>query len=169
MRKKLIRRLSGYWKMEAANVLLVPLLALFCVVAYEDALSLWLAAAMLACSGLLVIGAAAWRLELAELQGESALAAQLRRWLGPSKPLGLALGLLGGVAAVAEYVNDGSFTPSAIAALALGTLAVLEYVNYYVAQLQHFDHAADFKRLVTGKGFRKPHLGRLVEEWQRRG
>jgi hypothetical protein len=31
---------------------------------------------------------------------------------------------------------------------------MLEYVNYYHRQLQHFDHAADWKRLLAGRGFR---------------
>jgi hypothetical protein len=168
MRKKLISRLSGYWKMEAANVLLLPLMAWGLVRANDDTISPWVVLAMLGCSGLLIIGAAAWRMELAHMQGEPALAARLISWLGPSKPLGIALAAIGGVAAIAERISDAAFTPSAIAALVLGALAVLEYINYYVAQLQHFDHAADFKRLITGKGFRKPHLGRAVEDWAKR-
>jgi hypothetical protein len=167
MRQKLIRRLSGYWKMEAANVLLVPLMVGFIVRALGDGIGVWLCAAMLGCSGLLVIGAGAWRLELAQLLGEKALAEKLSRWLGPSRPLGIAFAVIGAIGGVMEWLSDGRFTPSAIAALALGTLAVLEYVNYYVAQLQHFDHVADFKRLITGKGFRKPHLAHVVAEWRK--
>jgi hypothetical protein len=77
--------------------------------------------------------------------------------------------VIGAVGGVMEWLSDAGFTPSAIAALILGTLALLEYVNYYVAQLQHFDHASDFKRLITGKGFRRPHLARVVAEWSRKG
>jgi hypothetical protein len=166
MRKKLVSRLSGYWKMEAANVIGVPLLAWVTLRASDSAVTAWVASAMVACSGLLVIGAAAWRMELAQLQGERALAAKLLRWLGPSRPLGIALAVLGAVAGVAEWLRAGGFTGPAIAAAVLGLLAVLEYVNYYEVQLQHFDHAADFKRLITGKGFRKAHLARAVENWR---
>ena len=166
MRNTLIARLDGYWKMEAANVLLVPLFAAVLVLTNDDAVGLWLAAAMLACGGLLVIGAMAWRMELADLRGEKALAARLLRWLGPSRPLGIGLAVLGAVAAVAQPAIDGGFTPSAIAAMVLGLLAVLEYVNYYVVQLQHFDHAADFKRLMSGKGFRRAHLAKAVDAWR---
>jgi hypothetical protein len=168
MRQKLIRRLSAYWKMEAWNVLFVPLVAILAIRFLNDSLSICVILAILGCAGLLIIGAAAWRLELAQLRGEDRLSGQLRRWLGPSRPYGFSLAVIAGAAGVAEWARDGNFTPSAVAALVLGSLAVLEYVNYYVAQLQHFDHFADFKRLITGRGFRKPHLGRVTEEWSRR-
>ena len=41
-------------------------------------------------------------------------------------------------------------------------LAALEYVNYYKFQVQHFDNWADFKRLMTGRGFRKAHMARDI-------
>jgi hypothetical protein len=46
-------------------------------------------------------------------------------------------------------------------------LAVLEYINYYHVQLQHFDHAPDWKRLISGRGFRRSHLAREIERWER--
>jgi hypothetical protein len=46
-------------------------------------------------------------------------------------------------------------------------LAVLEYINYYHVQLQHFDHAPDWQRLVSGRGFRRSHLAREIERWKR--
>jgi hypothetical protein len=39
-------------------------------------------------------------------------------------------------------------------------LAVLEYVNYYHRQLQHFDNKADFRRMLAGKGFRQSWMAR---------
>ena len=48
-------------------------------------------------------------------------------------------------------------------ATACAVLAVLEYVNYYHRQLQHFDSREDFRRLLTGKGFRKSWLARDLE------
>lgn len=42
-------------------------------------------------------------------------------------------------------------------------MAALEYVNYYHRQLQHFDNANDWKRLLRGKGFRKSPLRRDLE------
>lgn len=163
---KIVSRLSGYWKMEAANVLLVPLLGAFLVLRADDTISLFVIATMVATSALLVIGAVGWRMELARLQGDKPLAEKLMRWLAPSQRPALIITIIGVFAAMIEFWRDGSFTPSAIAALVYGILAVLEYVNYYVAQLQHFDHAADFKRLLTGKGFRRPHLAKAIAKWR---
>jgi hypothetical protein len=46
-------------------------------------------------------------------------------------------------------------------------LAILEYINYYHYQLQHFDHAADFARLLSGRGFRRSHLSKAIAAWKR--
>ncbi len=48
-------------------------------------------------------------------------------------------------------------------ATACAALAVLEYVNDYHRQLQHFDSREDFRRLLSGKGFRKSCLARDLE------
>lgn len=45
-----------------------------------------------------------------------------------------------------------------ITASIAASLAMLEYVNYYHRQLQHFDHAADWKRLLEGRGFRASQM-----------
>ena len=45
-------------------------------------------------------------------------------------------------------------------------LAGLEYINYYHRQLQHFDHWPDFKRLVTGKGFRRAQMAVDLGRWK---
>jgi hypothetical protein len=45
---------------------------------------------------------------------------------------------------------------------------VLEYINYYVVQLQHFDHASDFKRLLSGRGFREAHLAKALRAYRTR-
>lgn len=52
-----------------------------------------------------------------------------------------------------------------IVASVAATLAALEYVNYYRRQLQHFDHAADFRRLKEGRGFRKSQLRSDLERF----
>ena len=54
-----------------------------------------------------------------------------------------------------------------VAATGCATLAVLEYVNYYHRQLQHFDNKADFKRMLAGKGFRQSWLARDLSELRR--
>ncbi|MFN9877812.1 MAG: hypothetical protein ACK557_04995, partial [Planctomycetota bacterium] len=58
---------------------------------------------------------------------------------------------------------DARFVAPAILLL----LAVLEYINHYHFQLQHFDHAPDWQRLVSGRGFRRSHLAREIDRWKR--
>jgi hypothetical protein len=168
MREKVIKRLSGYWKMEAANAVLVPGMALLAVLRFGDRLSWPLLLAMLACSFLLVIGAIAWRMELRSLQGDAGFATLMMPWLAMAKLPSLVLALASLAGAAFEYVTDAGWSPSAIATAVLAVLAALEYVNYYVVQLQHFDHAADFKRLLTGRGFREAHLARALRLWHKR-
>ena len=73
----------------------------------------------------------------------------------------------GAVVAAGVALLEHGFDAAAIATLVLTALAVLEYVNYYKIQLQHFDHAPDFKRVMQGRGFRKAHMARELEAWRR--
>jgi hypothetical protein len=77
MRARLIKRLRPYWKMEALNVVFIPAFASFLIVETGGALSWPFAIAALACSALLVVGTAALRMELAELERRPDLAARL--------------------------------------------------------------------------------------------
>lgn len=167
-RARLVRRLESYWKLEAMNVALVPALAALAVVQPGDRLSWPLALAMLACSLLLAVGAVAWKLELDGILRRPGLAALALPWLARLRTPSLLLALASLPAAVLEYRWDGGWTPSAIATTVLAVLSVLEWVNYYAVQLQHFDHAADFRRLLQGRGFRRAHLARAVDQWRRR-
>lgn len=162
MRTRLMNRLRPYWKMEAANVAIVPAFTSFVIVETGGALTWPFAAAALACSALLVVGAAALRMELAELERRHDLAARLLAFARAARVPAILLCGLGVAGAGWQVWRDGGWTPAGIGAVALATLAVLEYVNYYVAQLQHFDHAADFRRLMSGRGFRESHLAKAL-------
>jgi hypothetical protein len=59
-------------------------------------------------------------------------------------------------------------SPDRVASLLVLLLAVLEYINYYHVQVQHFDHAADWQRLLAGRGFRRSHLAREIKRWERK-
>lgn len=168
MRAALKRRLASYWKLEAANVVLVPGIGVWAIYEFGDVVSWPVIIAMTATAALLVVGACAWRIELADISGELALPPKLLPWLSLAQTptLLLTVGAIGG--AGYEVWRDGSLTPSAFAAVIYALLAVLEYVNYYVVQLQHFDHAADFKRLIGGRGFREAHLAKSLRRWRRR-
>ena len=154
--------MNSYWKFEAVNVVLVPAFAAYVVREVGGALHWTLAVAGFACALLLIVGTAALRMELADLERRPEFARQLlgfarmMRW--PSL-----LACAAGVAAAAWQVRaDEGWSAAAIAAVALATLAVLEYVNYYHVQLQHFDNAADFRRLMRGRGFRESHLSKAL-------
>jgi uncharacterized integral membrane protein len=72
------------------------------------------------------------------------------------------------VAVGVECVTAGpQLSTQFVAPVVLLLLAVLEYINYYHVQLQHFDHVADWRRLVSGRGFRRSHLAREIERWRR--
>ena len=168
-RVKLLRRLKPYYMMEAANVVFVP--AFSCVAVWvfgSGSISTGMVLAMAATSFLLLVGTIAWKIVVDGLEGNPDTA---RRWVPrlaaarwPAATLILlALCLLGEEA----YRTLPEWTGSLIAATALVVLAILEYINYYHYQLQHFDHAADFARLLSGRGFRRSHLSKAIAAWKR--
>jgi len=132
----------------------------------NDNVSTALVLSMMACSGLLVIGAIIWRLKFDELQKSAEISSFIMPWLDRLKYPSLWLCLATIPAALYEYMHDGRWSPSAIATVALAVLSILEWVNYYAIQLQHFDHVDDFLRLISGKGFRESHLAKALKRYQ---
>lgn len=166
-RAALRQHLSSYWKMEAANVLAVPVTALILITTAKDRPDIAFWAGALACSFLLVIGTLAWLIVLAQLDGDQRRAARMVAICARAEPLALAvLGVASG--AVGLQLADVGWPPRAIAAVVLTTLGWLEYVNYYHWQLQNFDSLIDLRRLLAGRGLRRAHLGRAVRVWRRR-
>lgn len=161
-RADLLKRLDPYWKMEAANVLFVPAFLIWLAGGKVGWITL---APMAATVLLLVIGALYWRGKVRRLRGDGGDFAVLLRRLAALKAPALVLTLAGCATALA-----GWWVPAWSAGLAdrnvataCAVLAVLEYVNYYHRQLQHFDSREDFRRLLTGRGFRKSWLARDLE------
>jgi hypothetical protein len=145
--------------MEGFNAILIPLLA-FGFVRPSLGLESWLlAGSLLPCCLLLIVGTAYWYALHARLNGNRYPMVRVVRVARiiqlPSLLITLAsFGLVG-----------FAFTqPGALAYVMLGiaTLSVLEWINYYVVQLQHFDNLADFKRMISGKGFMQAHLAREI-------
>ena len=154
-------RLNGYWRMEAANVVLVPGVAILLVHRAGGSVSaaVWVAAG--ACAALLVIGALYWRAALRQIEGAPGVLAYWIPRLAQAELPALALTGAAVALSAAELVHaNGSWTPSAIGAVGLTVLAILEYINYYKIQLQHFDNWSDFRRLLSGKGLRTGWLRR---------
>lgn len=161
------RHLTKYWKMEAGNVLLIP--AMGCAMLWSGDVTPDVAAiaAMTACSLLLVIGAAAWRMALAGLDGDTALAEKLTTACAWAEWPSLAVLVFATAMATASVV-EGGWRPNSFAAAGFTLMGWLEYVNYYHVQLQNFDSAIDLKRLQAGRGLRSAHLGRAVRAWRTR-
>jgi hypothetical protein len=157
------RNLEAYWKMEAANVLVVPAIALALGFPRDVVEAIALGLAIVATAGFLVVGAAFWRgidrrVRFADrVSGEQALDLAER----VERPLLMATGAA--VAATLTALSLNGWTASVIAAALLTLLAALEYVNYYHRQLQHFDNLADLKRLFSGRGFRPSHMARSLD------
>ena len=161
-RADLLKRLDPYWKMEAANVVFVPVFLIWLAGGKVGWISL---VPMAATVLLLVIGTLYWRGKVRQLRGDGSGFPALLRRLGAWKAPALVLTLAGCATALA-----GWWVPAWSAGLAdrnvataCAVLAVLEYVNYYHRQLQHFDSREDFRRLLSGKGFRKSWLARDLE------
>jgi len=163
------RRLNAYWRMEGANVLFVPAIALFAVWHLEDQPTVAFGLAATAACALLVLGTLYWRAVWCRLNGR---AAPFDYWIpflarAEAASIGL-IGLASVAAAVDFWTASQAWTPARIATLILLLLAVLEYVNYYQIQLQHFDNMADFRRMIAGKGFRRSQMARDIAKWRSR-
>ena len=154
------RNLSRYWKVELANVFFVPGLALALGFPRGALEALAIGLAIVATAGFLVVGTVFWRGVDRRLRiGDRAFA---KRALDLAdcveKPLLAVTG--GAVVATMLALAMNGWSRAVIAAAVLALLAALEYVNYYHRQLQHFDNAADFTRLLTGQGGRPSHMAR---------
>lgn len=89
--------------------------------------------------------------------------------MGVADKAELPLALLIATSAIATGILASAthWSNAAIAAAVCTALAALEFVNYYKVQLQHFDHAADFRRLLQGRGFRRAHMARDLAAFRR--
>ena len=163
------RRFDTYSKMEAGNVILVPAFALW-LAWPRDLLEIFaMAAAIAACSGFLIVGAVYWHALHRRLRDRSASPARALTFVDRvEKPL-LGVTAAAALATSALGIREG-FTACVTAAGGLTLLAVLEYVNYYRVQLQHFDNMADFRRFISMRGLKRAHLSRdLARHRARRG
>ena len=165
---RVAKRLAWYWQVEVGNALLIPAFVVFAVRAYGDGVEWPTMVALLPVIGLLVIGGLYWRGKLNQLRGDAsaldpalALADRAQRGLLVLTALALALGIGAFILTI-----PGSDAVNRWAALIASLLALAEYVNYYHRQLQHFDNWADFKRLLTGKGFRPAKMAVDLAAWR---
>jgi hypothetical protein len=154
--------------MEAANVLFVPGFAFWLGQPRQPMEILAFALAAIAAGGLLIVGAFYWHSvdRQLRLRDRQTIKRALNFADRAQRPA-LFASAAAGVAFAAALAANG-WSSGVIAAGVLTLLAVLEYVNYYHRQLQHFDNVTDFKRLVTGRGFRQSHMARDLGAFRRR-
>jgi hypothetical protein len=169
-RDNLLKRLKPYWMMEGANVVLVPAIAWFLISVFaKGQITIAVLAAMLATSFLLVVGTFAWKMVVDGLEGNPKSEEQWTPWLDLCRWPALILIILAVIATVAEAISTlPRISASLVGASLLCLLAILEFVNYYHVQLQHFDHAEDFQRFLSGKGFRRSHLSKSIRTYRQR-
>ena len=163
---KLKQRLSGYWKMEAGNVLLMPIVLAFLAGWNFSWVTLLSFVPMML---LLVIGAYYWRAKLKQLEDRSYRFDAAMQIISVCQVPALTLTLLAAVAVAYGWLTPGVFSggwEQGVATFA-AVLAGLEYINYYHRQLQHFDHGPDFKRLLAGKGVRPSQMARDLKTYRR--
>lgn len=160
------KRLSGYWQLEAANVLLVPGIFLFLTGWNPSWITLVSFAPMIV---LLAIGAFYWRAKLQRLKDRAYPFQSAMRIISYCQAPALILSVAGAAIVAFGWIERGQFTSGWDQTVATGAavLAVLEYVNYYHRQLQHFDHVPDFKRLLAGKGLRPSQMARDLKDYRR--
>jgi hypothetical protein len=155
----LIKRLDPYWKMEAGNAIALPALMLF----LSGGAMGWVSAlALMPMTLLLIIGAVYWWAKVRQLKDRRYDIGPMLTKIGALRLPVLILTVIGTIAAIASWLIDGVAISTAdkVCASVAAALAVLEYINYYHRQLQHFDNVADFKRLISGKGFRVSQMAR---------
>lgn len=164
MSGKVAKRLRGYWQMEAANVVLLPVAACIVVTSLEGRVDPVLLISLIANAVLLTIGACYWRITLLRIEGDEAPFAKWLPRIGRAQPVAILLMFLTCAATLAELVLEASvWTPQRYTAIAMTVLCVLEYINYYHLQLQYFDNAADIRALLRTRRLKRAHLARDLD------
>lgn len=161
VRAKLLHRLSWYWQVEAANVVLMPLIM---VVLSKAQLGPLAALAIAAMSGMLVVGTIYLRSKYRQVAFGEPIDRALKIVMAAQVPMLASCLMALGIMAwgwLQPGTTHGLAERWVITAAAV--LAALEYINYYHRQLQHFDNAGDWRRLLSGRGFRKSQLRRDLE------
>ena len=164
----LVRRLSHYWKVEAANIVAVPSLVVWAVKKSGNTISFPLIVAMAAACFMLLIGTFALRIQLETAKGRRSFGQRWVPWLSQAQWPALVMVVAAVAGAGSQLWVDGRRSGVAIATVVCCLLAVLEYINYYHVQLQNFDHMPDLKRFMAGGGFRESHLAKALRSFRAR-
>ena len=162
-----LRDLRGYGRIEALNALLVPGVGTYYGWPTDFVGGLVLAIANLGLVIGLVVGACYWLALAKRICGNPAPMSRALRFAHMAQGPMIAAVCTATIGIVVVVAQRG-LSLSTGAALVVTILGVLEYVNYYHVQLQHFDNKADLRRLLAGSGFRPAHMARDLATWRRR-
>ncbi|MEO9601562.1 hypothetical protein [Parasphingorhabdus sp.] len=156
-KQRIVERLASYWKMEAGTAVMIPVVMFYLS---EGQLGPASYATMVPMIMLLVIGASYWRSKYLQLTKPRHDPLPLLKTIRRLRPFALALTIAALVYTIMLWIKPdlSAGLNDRITATVASTLALAEYINYYHRQLQHFDNLADFKRLLTGKGFRRSQM-----------
>lgn len=136
---------------------------------WPDSLAEWsaLGVASMATGLFLIVGALYWRgVHRRQSDGDRSATRQALAFADKAERPGLWLTGLAAVTSAWALSVEG-LSGAVIGAAALKLLAWLEWINYYRRQLQHFDNGADFKRLLSGQGFKRAHMARELDAYRR--
>ena len=158
---QLRERLELYWRLELFSAFLLPMTGLGLLFVFEQGTSMLSIASLATMSSMLVLGGFYWKAKAQQLSNHNSVGLEfVLSWAQRLRiPILIAVSTMCVLCladALATELTAG--WPDQVLALCAMTLALLEYVNYYHVQLQHFDHWADFHRLISGRGFRRAHL-----------
>jgi hypothetical protein len=160
MKEAIVKRFGMYWRLELANIVIVPATALFLLSELSQNVGWLLWLNVLPNALLLLVGGMYWRAKWLQAQGCGESLSAFLPWAARLKaPLLLITSgaSIAWVLTLVGAINAASFG-EVIASGVFALLAIAEYVNYYEVQLQHFDHLPDFIRFISGRGFRKSHM-----------
>lgn len=161
----LSKRLTMYWQMELVSSVLIPTVFILFMLTTNSAFGWFAFVCYLPAFVLLLLGARYWYSKLEHIKGDSVPLKQLLPIARMLRIPLLSTCIIAFAMCIGELFNPISVsTLDCVGGLVFTTLAILEFINYYVVQLQHFDHWPDFVRLISGRGFRKSHLRRDLEK-----
>lgn len=154
--------------MEAMNIALVPGLALFFGFPHNRLELLALGVASVSTAAFLLVGTFYWRgVERRARLGDLAALDHALRFAGRIEFPALMLSVIAALVTCWGSWTNG-WSASIFASAALVVLSALEYINYYHWQLQIFDHAADFRRMITTRRLKRAHMGRELARMRHR-
>lgn len=168
VKQKLRQRLEAYWRLELGNAALLPATAIVVLHATDQAIGLLGVACLVAMSALLIVGGCYWRAKAMQLRHVRFRIDGTLYWIDRVQLPLLASCIVVSLLCIADLslLRLSVSTGDRLVAITAATVAILEYINYYHRQLQHFDHAPDVQRLWRGRGFRRSQMRGDLERFR---